>query len=108
MDRLKDNDWRSSLKPDVMTTKSFVEILTINFKLPCTNEKSLTINISTSEDNAIMKMSPLSAIYLCHSVVLTLLLTAVQLSLTASDKDSNIFLYYLLAIEDLSQDEITF
>ena len=91
-----------------MTTESFVKILTINFRLPSTNKKSLMINTDASEDDTVMKMLPSSATYSCHSVVLTLSLTALSLSLTASDKDSDTFSYYLSAIKDLSQDEMTF
>ena len=98
-----------------MTTESFVKILTINFRLPSTNEKSLMINISASEDNTVIKMPPSLTIYSCHSVVLTLLLiilslllTAILSLLTASNKDSDTFSYYSLATKDLSQDKMTF
>ena len=122
MNRSKNNNWRSLLKSDIITTKSFIEILTINFRLLSTNEKSLTINIIASEDDTVMKMSLSSATYLCHLIVLTqsltallLLLTALLLSLTAVlslltvlDKDSDTFSYYSLATKDLSQDKMTF
>ena len=115
MNRLKDDDWRSSLKSDVITPESSVEILMINFKLPSTNKKSLIINTDASEDDTVMKMPPLSATYLCYLVVLTLLLITLSLSfpavlllLTALNKDSDTFSYYSLAIKDLSQDEMTF
>ena len=91
-----------------MLTESSVEILTINSRLPSTNNKPPTINTGALEENKAMKMLPLPATYPCHPVVLAPLPATVLLLLAASDKDSNTFLYYPLATKDLSQDGMAF